>query len=81
MRSHRMSGEGSIDSFCPVTRAITLVTPQGKIVDRIECQINPRYGELKVVVWPEPNREGATIAIRLVRPDTARPNRGDIIGT
>jgi len=43
---------------------IVLLTPEGRILDRLQCEINSRYGRTKVETLPKPDADGARIVIR-----------------
>lgn len=43
---------------------IVLLTAKGEIVDRVQCDINSRYGRTKTEILPKPDPDGAQIIIR-----------------
>jgi hypothetical protein len=45
---------------------VVLVTAQGTILDRVQCDINSRYGTMRTEVLPKPDADGARVVIRFV---------------
>jgi hypothetical protein len=45
---------------------LVLLTSDGKILDRVQCDINSRYGETKTEIFPQPDSDGASIVIHFI---------------
>jgi len=45
---------------------VVLLTPEGKILDRVQCEINSRYGRTKTEILAKPDADGGQIVIRFV---------------
>lgn len=62
----------AIQSNVPLTipgvsmQQIVLLTPGGKILDRLQCEINSRYGRTETEIPAEPFADGAQVVIRFV---------------
>lgn len=45
---------------------VVLLTPNGKILDQVQCDINSRYGIVKTEILHKPDADGAQIVIRFI---------------
>jgi len=45
---------------------VVLLSEKGEILDRVQCDINSRYGRTKTEILPKPEADGAQIIIRFV---------------
>jgi hypothetical protein len=73
-RTFALAVQPAVPVGVPGTSAsqVVLLTAKGKILDRIRCDINSRYGTVKTEVLPTPHADGTRAVVRFV--GDIRPN-------
>ena len=67
-KTYALAIQIELSSAIPGTSAqqVVLLTPAGKILDRVRCEISTRYGKTSTEVLGKPDADGARIVVRFV---------------